>query len=135
VEPGENPADTVRSEARGELGIEADFSVAGDRPAFLTVTPHGRARCQPHGLSLWYLISGNRQTHIALDRREFAGGRWWTPAEISAAGQALFDPHFSRFLTKIRSELRFGAPEGRKASDTDRAGVTDRAARTGFRNL
>src|SRR5580693_5041128 len=39
VEPGEDPADTVRREAMEELGITADLSVAGPRPALLTVTP------------------------------------------------------------------------------------------------
>lgn len=105
VEPGEDPAATVCREAMEELGIEADFCVAGNRPVFLTMTRTAGLDASHTDVSLWYLISGNRQLPIALDPREFRGGRWWTAAEIGAAGQALFDPHFSRFIAKIRSGL------------------------------
>lgn len=102
VEPGEDPAVTARREAREELGIEADWSIAGARPAFVTVTPtQGR---DPHtDVSLWYLLAGHPAMAITLDRREFAGGRWWTAAEIESASPARFDPHLGRFLAKIRS--------------------------------
>jgi 8-oxo-dGTP diphosphatase len=39
VEPGEEPSVTAEREAREELDIEADFSIAGRRPVFVTVTP------------------------------------------------------------------------------------------------
>ncbi|MEP7024715.1 MAG: NUDIX domain-containing protein [Actinomycetota bacterium] len=101
VEPGEDPAATVRRETREELGIEADFPPGGARPAFLTVTrTTGVPPARHTDVSLWYVICGNRQLPVRLDPREFAGGRWWAPAEISAASTAGFDPHFGRFLTK-----------------------------------
>jgi 8-oxo-dGTP diphosphatase len=99
VEPGEDPAGTVRREAMEELGIEADFAVAGSRPAFLTVT-HTTGPGRHTDVSLWYLIGGDRQTPVRLDPREFTGGRWWTPAQIAAAGPASFEPHLARFLAK-----------------------------------
>jgi hypothetical protein len=37
VEPGEEPAVTAAREAREELGIDADFSIAGRRPVFVTI--------------------------------------------------------------------------------------------------
>lgn len=106
VEAGENPADTARREAREELGIAAEFSIAGDRPAFLTVTRTIGLDTGHTDVSLWYLISGNRELPIVLDAREFSGGRWWTAEEIEAASPALLDPHLGRFVSKIRSKLR-----------------------------
>ena len=42
----EEPAATAQREAREELGIEADFSIAGRRPVFVTIarTSGGPAR-------------------------------------------------------------------------------------------
>jgi 8-oxo-dGTP diphosphatase len=107
VEPGEDPAQTARREVREELGIEADFSITGERPAFLTVT---RTAGLDHGsrhtdVSLWYVLSGSPELPIVLDPREFAGGRWWTAAQIESASPDLFDPHLGRFLAKARSRL------------------------------
>jgi 8-oxo-dGTP diphosphatase len=107
VEPGEDPAQTARREAREELGIEADFGLAGQRPVFLTVTRTvGLDAGQGGGhtdVSLWYLLSGHPHMPIALDRREFAAGRWWSAQEIASASPALFDPHLRRFIAKVRS--------------------------------
>ncbi len=103
MEPAENPANTVRREATEELGIKADLSVAGGRPAFLTVTRTIGFDAGHIDVSLWYLISGNRQMSIAPDPREFSGGRWWAAEEIEAASPALFDPHLGRFISKIRT--------------------------------
>jgi 8-oxo-dGTP diphosphatase len=102
VEPGEDLVATVRRETREELGIDAEFPPGGGRPAFVTVTrTTGPPALQHTDVSLWYVIRGHRQLPIRLDQREFAGGRWWTAAEISAADPAVFDPHFGRFLTKL----------------------------------
>jgi 8-oxo-dGTP diphosphatase len=114
VEPGEDPAQTARREAREELGIEADFSITGERPAFLTVTrtvglDHGSRHTD---VSLWYVLAGSPELPIVLDPREFAGGRWWTAAQIESATPDLFDPHLGRFLAKARSRLLAGAGDG-----------------------
>jgi 8-oxo-dGTP diphosphatase len=103
VEPGEDPADTVRREAREELGIEADFSAAGSRPVFVTVTRTAGTDGRHTDVSLWYVISGRPGMWIDLDRREFTGGRWWTAADIESADPARFDPHIRRFIGKVRS--------------------------------
>jgi hypothetical protein len=42
---------------------------------------------------------------IALDPREFAGGRWWAGSQIESTSPARFDPNMGRFLAKIRSTL------------------------------
>jgi hypothetical protein len=41
--------------------------------------------------------------YIKLDSREFAGGRWWNPAAVSAADPGSFDPCFGRFLAKLEA--------------------------------
>jgi 8-oxo-dGTP diphosphatase len=106
VEPGEDPASTVRREAMEELGLEADLSIAGTRPMFVTVTRTGALDGGHTDVSLWYVIAGDRKSPIRLDEREFSGGRWWTTAEIESASPAGFDPHLGRFAAKLRPVLR-----------------------------
>jgi 8-oxo-dGTP diphosphatase len=104
VEPGEEPGATAQREAREELGLDADFSIAGRRPVFVTIA----ATTGPDrhtDVSLWYLLAGSPGLPIALDSREFAGGRWWTRPQIGSASPDLFDPNMGRFLAKIRSTL------------------------------
>ena len=99
VEPGEDPAVTATRETREELGLEAEFLRPG--PALLTMT--GTIGQDRHtDVSLWYVLAGHPGLPITLDRREFSGGRWWTPAQIAATASGRFDPHLSRFLAKIR---------------------------------
>lgn len=102
VEPGEEPAATAEREAREELGIEADFSIAGRQPVFVTVTR--TTGPDPHtDVSLWFLLAGHPGMPVVLDPREFAGGRWWTRPELESADPALFDPAMGRFLAKLGS--------------------------------
>ena len=104
VEPGEDPAVTVRRETMEELGVPADLSLFDGSPVFLTVTPTRAAGVGRHtDVSLWYVLSGSRDLRLTLDQREFTGGRWWSAAEIESADPALFDPHMSRFLAKLRA--------------------------------
>lgn len=117
VEPGEDPAACARREAAEELGIEADFSIAGQVPFFVTVTrtvdvagpdasPADQAAHRPHtDVSLWYVLSGRQDMPIALDEREFAGGRWWRAAEVESADPRFFDPGLGRFLAKLRTTV------------------------------
>ena len=109
VEPGEDPAVTAEREALEELGIEADFSVAGRRPMFVTVT-RTRAPDSHTDVSLWYLLAGYPGMPLVLDPREFAGGRWWTRPELESADPALFDPNMGRFLGKLRDAALRGQP-------------------------
>jgi 8-oxo-dGTP diphosphatase len=105
VEPFEEPAVTAEREAREELGIEADFSVAGRRPVFVTVTPTVGPDSHTD-VSLWYLLAGQPGMPIVLDPREFSGGRWWTGPQLESADPVLFDPGMSRFLAKVRGQPR-----------------------------
>jgi len=102
VEPQEAPAVTAAREAREELGIEADFSIAGRRPVLVTVTQTTGPDSHTD-VSLWFLLAGYPGMPVVLDPGEFAGGRWWTGPELESADPALFDPAMGRFLAKLRS--------------------------------
>ncbi|MEI7057051.1 NUDIX hydrolase [Nocardioides sp. CCNWLW239] len=105
VEPGENPADTVRRECVEELGVEAQFHPGlGPRPLFLTVTTTRLDRPDPHtDVSLWFVLAHDRHDPLRADEREYAGVRWWTPAELRAADPGRFDPHLGRMLDKLKT--------------------------------
>lgn len=103
VEPGEHPMVAARRETREELGIEADFTVAGTGPLFLTVTATVGANNNRVDVSLWYVVAARRDTRFILDPREFRGGRWWTTGEVQTSDPHQFDPHFLRFVEKLRS--------------------------------
>ena len=122
VEPCEDPLACARREVFQELGIDADFCIAGEVPAFLSVTrttdvagpqasaEDSTAHQQHTDVSLWYLLSGAVGMRISLDEREFSGGRWWSAAEIESAGPATFDPCLGRFLVEVRSLLGVSWP-------------------------
>ncbi|TQL68326.1 ADP-ribose pyrophosphatase YjhB (NUDIX family) [Nocardioides albertanoniae] len=103
VEPGEHPADTVRRECLEELGVEARFHRdLGPRPLLLTVTDTRPERPDQHtDVSLWFVLSRDHRDPLAPDEREYAGVRWWTPAEIRSGDPRLFDPHMGRMLEKL----------------------------------
>ena len=102
VDPGEDPVETVRREVREELGIEADFASEPPQPSFVTVTETtGPAKSRHTDVSLWFLLNGSRTQSLTPDMSEFVSVRWWTPAEIATADAARFDPHLSRFLSKV----------------------------------
>jgi 8-oxo-dGTP diphosphatase len=94
---------TARREALEELRIDAEFSVAGPRPLFLTVTTTVGRDDGHVDISLWYVIRGDRSREYALDPTEFDGGRWW---DIDPYGLPESDPHFGRFLRKLDAALQ-----------------------------
>ena len=92
VEPGEEPAVTAAREAREELGIEADFSIAGRRPVFVTVTRTTRPGLRTRTSACGTCWPGSPGMPIVLDPREFAGGRWWTGPQLESADPAPVRP-------------------------------------------
>jgi 8-oxo-dGTP pyrophosphatase MutT (NUDIX family) len=101
VEPDEDPALTARRELTEELGLPGE-SV---RPTaeFLTITETVGIDAGHTDVSLWFVADVPRDAALTPDEGEFAGVRWWSPAEIEDADPADFDPHLGRFLTKTRS--------------------------------
>jgi 8-oxo-dGTP diphosphatase len=99
VEPGEDPADTVRREAEEELGL-LDPPVTA--PFLLTVTETvGEPESRHTDVTLWYAVPADAATPLTPDAREFAGVRWWTAAEIAAAWPGRFEPHLLRGLAAL----------------------------------
>jgi 8-oxo-dGTP pyrophosphatase MutT (NUDIX family) len=105
VEPGEDPAETVRRECVEELGVVARFHPAlGARPLLVTVTNTRSDRADVHtDVSLWFVLAHDRHQPLHPDEREYAGVRWWTPSEIGSADPASFDPHMGRMLDKLKT--------------------------------
>ena len=97
VEPDEHPADTAARELREELGVDG----AAAEPVFLTVTETVGVDAGHTDVSLWFTAAVARGAALTPDAGEFADVRWWSAAEIAAAGPAGFDPHLGRFLAKL----------------------------------
>jgi 8-oxo-dGTP diphosphatase len=104
VGPGEEPAVTAERETREELGLEADFSIAGRRPVFVT-TARTTGPDSHTDVSLCYLLAGSAALPVTLDPREFADGRWWAGPQVESSSPALFDPNMRRFLAEVRATL------------------------------
>jgi len=102
AEPGEHPAETARREAREELAIEPVFVEVPSRPSFITVTRTTGADRGHLDVSLWFVLVGERDMALTIDRAEFTEARWWTPADVLAADPEGFDPHYRRFVAKVR---------------------------------
>lgn len=97
MEPGEDPLDTGRREAREELGIDAVLLTP--TPDFLTVTPTvGRVEDRHTDVTLWYTGVSSRSDLFARDWAEFSKMRWWTLAEVAAAPAGSLEPHLRRYL-------------------------------------
>jgi 8-oxo-dGTP pyrophosphatase MutT (NUDIX family) len=101
VEPDEHPALTARREAQEELGITAERAGFDEQPSFLTVTRTVGIDAGHTDVSLWFVVHYGREQPLTVDPREFWDARWWTPAEVATTDPARFDPHFTRFLSKL----------------------------------
>ena len=100
VEINEHPIETVKREAKEELGIEAEFLF--DEPIFLTVTKTVGQTAGHADVSLWYVLKGNSHTSIDYEKEEFNGVRWFGFDELPYDRS---DPHMGRFIAKLKQEL------------------------------
>ncbi|GAA0557089.1 NUDIX hydrolase [Paractinoplanes ferrugineus] len=96
VEPGEHPHDTAVREVAEELGLTA---VPDESPLFLTVTRTVGIDSGHTDVSLWFVLRCDRDQPLTPDIGEFRRVRWWSPDEVDVA---LCDPHFPRFVRKLR---------------------------------
>ncbi len=101
VDPGENPKETVRREAKEELGIEAEF--LRDEPILLTVTKTVGNVAKHTDVSLWYLLKGDPHSAFNYDTDEFNKICWFGIDEIPFEKS---DPHMRRFMEKMHHQLR-----------------------------
>ncbi len=101
VEPGENPKETVKREAKEELGIEAEFMC--DEPIMLTVTKTAGKVGRHTDISIWYLLKVNPWRTLNYDHAEFNQICWFKMSEIPFEKS---DPNMPRFLQKISGLAR-----------------------------
>lgn len=74
VDPGEDPKETVKREAKEELGIDAEFLF--DEPLLLTVTKTVGNVAKHTDVSLWYLLKGDPSQVLDYDQNEFHQIHW-----------------------------------------------------------
>jgi 8-oxo-dGTP diphosphatase len=103
VEAGEDPKETVRRESVEELGIQAIFLF--QKPVFVSQAVTGGKAAGHTDVSLWYVISGNTDTEIHYEEREFNGVRWFTFEEVLKTDIARLDEHLHRFMSKLKTLL------------------------------
>lgn len=104
VDPGENPKETVRREAREELGIDAEFLC--EEPLLLTVTKTVGNIPKHTDVSLWYLLKGDPSQVLNYDQNEFHQICWFGIDEIPFEKS---DPHMKRFIEKMLRAQYFQA--------------------------
>lgn len=101
VELYEHPRDTVRREAKEELGMDAVFLRNRETPFFVTVTDTVGLTTGHIDVSLWYLLRGDMHERLNFDRGEFKDMTWYAFDEILQSHPAIFDPHMHRFTQKL----------------------------------
>lgn len=110
VEPGEHPRDTVRREAREELGWAPAEPI--DAPLMLTIATTVGQTAGHTDVSLWYVLRGDPAQPITYDQEEFHAVRWFPFSEVPLARS---DPHMARFLHKLAGSS-YACQPGRRPS-------------------
>lgn len=110
VEPGEHPRDTVRREAREELGWAPAEPI--DAPLMLTIATTVGQTAGHTDVSLWYVLRGDPAQPITYDQEEFHAVRWFPFSEVPLACS---DPHMARFLHKLAGSS-YACQPGRRPS-------------------
>ncbi len=102
VEPGEDPADTVRREVGEELGVPAAFVDGADLPFFWTVTlTSGHSGPQHTDVSAWFALLGEVGMPLEPDAGEFHGVRWYSRGGVERLRPERRDPHLLRALDAL----------------------------------
>jgi 8-oxo-dGTP pyrophosphatase MutT (NUDIX family) len=106
VEPGEDPATTVRRECREELGFSAPLlDGLASQPLFVTQAVTVGLDAGHCDVSLWYVCHADAGRPLELDDREFRAARWWPFAELATTDATRLDPHLPRFLGKLLAQI------------------------------
>jgi ADP-ribose pyrophosphatase len=95
VNPGEHPKDTATREAYEELKIQADF--IHEKPVFITSTETVGKTAGHIDVSLWYVLRGDRNSPIHIDRTEFNDAKWFHKDILPTNS----DPNLGRFVQKV----------------------------------
>jgi 8-oxo-dGTP diphosphatase len=96
VEPGEHPRETVVRELFEELKIAAKHVI--NEPLMVTCTTTVGFTAGHEDVSLWYVVTADRDQDIQFDAQEFAGFIWCSFSNVPIHRS---DPHLGRFLAKL----------------------------------
>lgn len=96
VEAGEHPRETVKRELLEELGFVAGHDIA--EPLMITCTTTVGLTAGHVDVSLWYVVSTERDQRINFDEQEFGGVKWFPYAQVPLDRS---EPHLRRFLAKL----------------------------------
>jgi 8-oxo-dGTP diphosphatase len=99
VEPGEHPRETVRRELLEELKVVAGHDIS--EPLMITCTTTVGFTAGHVDVSLWYVVTADRNQSIQFDRQEFTEVRWFRYSDVPLRRS---DPHLGRFLAKLTHE-------------------------------
>jgi 8-oxo-dGTP diphosphatase len=104
VEPGEHPRETVARELKEELGLVAGHDIA--EPLMVTCTTTVGLTAGHVDVSLWYVVTADRNQGIRFDEQEFVEVKWFRCSDVPFHRS---DPHLDRFLAKLVSKNRLAA--------------------------
>jgi len=100
VDVSEDPRETVKREAREELGIDAAF-LNNELPFFITVTRTVGLTAGHTDVSLWYLLKGSVNEELRFDPTEFKRVQWFSFDEVLGMPLSSLDPQMHRFVQKL----------------------------------
>jgi 8-oxo-dGTP diphosphatase len=106
VDDGEDPRTTVVREAEEELGVAARFhgGLGDGRPFFLTVT-QTRGSHSHTDVTLWFVLTADRNEPMRPDSGEFRGVGWFSLDELTHWDATTSDPQIHRFVAKLSTAL------------------------------
>ncbi|GGK36286.1 hypothetical protein GCM10010124_31120 [Pilimelia terevasa] len=119
VDPDEDPAVTAVREAAEELGIDARFypKLGDGQPLFLSVT-RTRGPGSHTDVTMWFVMTGDRDTPMTGDPAEFARTDWFSLDQITAWAPDASDPHIQRFVAKLQEALALAVERTRLTQDS-----------------
>ena len=105
VDDGEDPRTTVLREIAEELRIDGEVHPRfGADPLFLTVTKT-RGEHSHTDVSFWFVLAADQDMPIVADPREANEVRWFALDDPTEWAHDRFDPHMTRFRTKLLARL------------------------------
>lgn len=96
VEPEEHPRETVARELFEELNAVPRHEIT--EPLMVTCTTTVGLAAGHVDVSLWYVVTADRNQSIQFDQQEFTAAKWFRYSDVPLHRS---DPHLGRFLEKL----------------------------------